>query len=427
MGAVMAGTEVARQAASASRRQLAVLLTAKTISDIGYALDFICLSVFVWEHSRSTLETGLVSVALYSGAIVGGRLGHRYGDRWDRRRMMIGADLARAGMLALLAVLPTGVQNWWLYPAVVVIGTGRSVFEATLSAATPVLAGPRTPSVNSALAGLKGVAFMVGMGLAAVLVPVAGYRWVFGLDAASYTLSAVVLLALRLRMREPDGRAAAARDRSGAWPLLVAAGVAGLVVLRGLDAFGSASQHVGLPLLGTELRPTEPAVVSGAVWGSWAAGLLLASFVLRPLAKRLVERAPAPVYCVATMVMSLGFIGVFWLDGWWPRLLAAAGAGLGDALSEITYKQSLQQLPDGRRGRAFGLSQITVNAGFMSGLLVTSLVLQPDWVAQWVLLLHGVPLLVAGWMAVGAARTARTAARAVGTVGPAAGTVGPAS
>ncbi|MFH9350858.1 MFS transporter [Kitasatospora sp. NPDC017646] len=409
MGAVMAGTEVARQAASASRRQLAVLLTAKTISDVGYALDFICLSVFVWERGRSALDTGLVSVALYAGAIAGGRLGHRYGDRWDRRRMMIGADLVRAVVLALLALLPTGVQNWWLYPAVMVVGTGRSVFEATLSAATPVLAGPLTPSVNSALAGLKGVAFMVGMGLATVLVPLAGYRWVFGLDAASYALSATVLLALRLRMRmrEPDDRAAEARDRSGAWPLLVAAGLAGLVVLRGLDAFGSSSQHVGLPLLGTELRPTEPAVVSGAVWGSWAAGLLLASFVLRPLAKRIVERAPAPVYCVATMVMSLGFIGVFWLDGWWPRLLAAAGAGLGDALSEITYKQSLQQLPDARRGKAFGLSQIAVNAGFMSGLLVTSLVLQPAWVAQWVLLLHGVPLLVAGWMAVDAARTAR--------------------
>ncbi|MER7753802.1 MFS transporter [Kitasatospora sp. NPDC097643] len=413
MGAVVTGTEVAQPTASASRRQLAVLLTAKTISDVGYALDFICLSVFVWEHSRSALATGLVSVALYAGAIAGGRLGHRYGDHWDRRRVMIGADLVRALMLVALAALPTGVQNWWLYAAVMLVGAGRSVFEATLSAATPVLAGSRTAAVNSALAGLKGIAFMVGMGLATVLVPLAGYRWVFGLDAASYALSALVLLALRLRMREPGDRAAGPRDRSGAWPLLVAGGLAGLVVLRGLDAFGSSSQHVGLPLLGTELRPDEPTVVSGAVWGSWAAGLLLASFVLRPLAKRIVDRAPAPVYCVATVVMSLGFIGVFWLDGWWPRLLAAGAAGVGDALSEITYKQSLQQLPDERRGKAFGLSQIVVNAGFMSGLLVTSLVLRPDWVAPWVLLLHGVPLLVAGGMAV----TATRAARAVGQAG----------
>jgi MFS family permease len=349
-------------------------------------------------------------VALYAGAIGGGRLGHRYGDRWYRRRVMIGADLVRAAMLALLAVLPAAVQRWWLYPAVLLVGAGRSVFEATMSAATPVLAGAaRTQAVNSALAGLKGVAFMVGMGLAAVLAPTVGYRGVFGLDAGSYVLSALVLLVLRLRMREPGEQASASRDRAAAWPLLVGAGLASLVVLRVLDAFGSSSQHVGLPMLGSLLRSADPAVVSGAVWGSWAAGLLLGSFVLRPLARRLVERAPALVYCLATMVMSLGFIGVFWMGGWWPRLLAAGVAGLGDALSEITYKQSLQRLPDERRGRAFGLSQVLVNAGFMVGLVVTSLVLQPNRLAPWVLLLHGVPLLVAGWMAVGAARSVRTA------------------
>ncbi|MER5866524.1 MFS transporter [Kitasatospora sp. NPDC002040] len=386
--------------ASASRRGLGVLLAAKTISDVGYALDFICLSVFVWERSHSALATGLLSAALYAGAIAGGRLGHRYGDRWDRRQVMIAADLVRMLMLALLALLPDSAQNWWLYAAVALIGTGRSVFEATLSAATPVLAGERTQAVNSILAGLKGVAFMVGMGLATVLVPLIGYRGVFALDAGTYALSALVLTALRLRMREPGAAGGARRDRTGAWPMLVGAGLAVLVVLRGLDAFGSSSQHVGLPILGSELRPDSPTFVSGAVWGCWAAGLLLAGFVLRPLAKRVVERNPLLVFCLATMVMSAGFIGIFWLSGWWPRLLCAVVAGLGDALSEITFKQAMQRLPDDRRGRAFGLGQIVVNSGFMAGLLVTGLVLQPSWVPEWVLLLHGVPLLVAAWAAV---------------------------
>jgi MFS family permease len=147
--------------ASASRRDLTIFLTAKTISDIGYALDFICLSVFVWARTNSTLATGLVSVALYAGAITGGRLGHRWGDRWDRRRVMISADLIRMIMLVLLASLPGQAQTWWLYFAVFLLGSGRSVFEATLSAATPVLAGERTQFINSVLAGLKGVAFMV--------------------------------------------------------------------------------------------------------------------------------------------------------------------------------------------------------------------------------------------------------------------------
>ncbi len=40
----------------AASRDLAVFLTAKTISDIGFALDFICLSVFIWVRTGSTLS-----------------------------------------------------------------------------------------------------------------------------------------------------------------------------------------------------------------------------------------------------------------------------------------------------------------------------------------------------------------------------------
>lgn len=395
----MRRTDQPGRVATATSRDLTIFLTAKTVSDIGYALDFICLSVFVWARTNSTLATGMVSVALYAGAITGGRLGHRYGDRWDRRRVMISADLIRMIMLVLLASLPDRAQTWWLYPAVFLIGSGRSVFEATLSAATPVLAGERTQFINSVLAGLKGVAFMVGMGLATIAVPLVGFRGVFVLDASSYALSALVMTALRLRMREASARGGATGEEVRAWPMLLAAGLAGLVVLRGLDAFGSSSQHVGLPILGGQLRPDSPTLVSGLVWGSWAAGLLLASFVLRPLATKIINRSPGVVYCLATMVMSLGFIGVFWVGGWVPRLASAVIAGLGDALSEITFKQAMQRLPDSRRGRAFGLSQIAVNGGFMLGLVATSLIMQPAFLPQWVLLLHGVPFVVAGWMA----------------------------
>lgn len=387
------------------RRGLVIFLGAKGISDIGYAVDFVCLSIFVWERTRSALATGLVSVALYGGAIVGGRLGHRYGGVWNRRSVMIAADLLRMAVLLVLVVLPDGLRGGWLYVAVFLIGTGRSVFEATLSAATPVLAGERTQLMNSVLAGLKGIAFMVGMALSTIAVPLVGFRGVFALDAASYALSALVLLALRLPMREAP--AAATRPtghRAAAWPMIVGAGLAPLLVVRGLDAFGSSSQHVGLPILGSELRPDSPTLVAGAVWSTWAAGLLVGSFVLRPLATRIIHRAPGVVFCVATMVMSVGFIGIFWLDGWWPRLAAAAVAGLGDAVSEITYKQALQRLPDEDRGQAFGLSQIVVSGGFMSGLAVTSVVLAPDRVPEWVLLLHGLPLLVAAWSAVALSR-----------------------
>lgn len=371
-----------------------MLLAAKAVSDIGYALDFVCLSVFVWERTHSALATGLVSVLLYAGAIVGGRLGHAFGDRWNRRTAMITADVVRLVVLALLAVLPDDLQQWWLYIAVFAVGIGRSVFEGTLSAATPVLAGDRAQLVNSVLAGLKGVAFLLGMGLSALVVPLVGFRGVFALDAASYALSAAVLLALRVRLRETDSHPSTAA-RVPAWPVVVAAGLVPLFALRALDAFGSSSQHVGMPILGGTLSAGGAERVAGLLWSGWAAGLLLGSLVLRPLATRLIARAPGLVFCLATMVMSVGFIGLFWADDWWLRIVAGLAAGIGDAFSEIAFKQAVQRLPDSGRGSVFGLSQVVVNTGFMAGLVVTSAVLVPSWVAEWVLLLHGVPLVMA--------------------------------
>jgi MFS family permease len=393
-------------------RSVSGLLVAKALSDVGFALDFVCLSIFVWLRTQSVLATGLVSLALYVGGVLGGRLGHRHGARWDRRRAMVGADCVRMAALLGLAVVPDGAQVWVLFPAVCAVGAGRAVFEATLAAATPVLAPGRVQLLNSVLSGLKGVSMVAGMGLAAVAVPVVGFRGVFVLDALSYGVSAVAVLMLPLRLREPSapGHPQPGQHRMVGWPAMVGAGVVLLVAVRGLDALGSASHHVALPILGDLRDPANPAGVTGVVWMTWAAGTVLGSLVLRPVLRAVIDRAPGLVFCAATAGMSVGFIGIFWLPGWPWMLTAAIVAGLGDALSEITFKQSLQQLPDQRRGVVFGLSQVVINSGFVVGLAVTSVALTPAGAGGWVLLLHGIPCIVAVAVGLWLLRAARSPA-----------------
>jgi MFS family permease len=396
-------------------RGVVALLATKAISDVGTAIDFICLVLFVWLRTESALATAAVGLVTYFGSLLGGRLSHRYGDRWDRTRAMVAADLARAAALLPLAVLPDRAQLWWMYPAVLVVGVGRSVFGSALGAATPVFSGDRTQLVNSIVSALAGVSRVVGLGLAAVAVGVIGFRAVFALDAATYVLSALVLLVLRLPMRDtaqvlPDpasvtgGRVARrqARKRArAAWPVLVGLGVAAPLLVRAMDAFGSSSQHVGLPILGSQLDPADPASVTGVLWMMWAAGMVGCSLGLRPLLRGPIDRSPGMVFYVGTVVMSAGFVGIFWLDSWPGRLAAAALAGVGDALSEVAYKQLMQRVPDERRVSAFGLSQVVISAGFLGGLLASGLVVTPDLVPTWVLVLHVVPTAAALYAMVG--------------------------
>ncbi|MGE5827320.1 MAG: hypothetical protein ACM30G_03025 [Micromonosporaceae bacterium] len=415
-------------------RSVGVLLAAKAISDVGFALDFVCLGVFVWVRSRSAVATAAVGLCLYAGGVIGGRLGQRYGAVWDRRRAMVLADLARMAALVVLAAAPGTAQLACLFPTVLVIGAGRAVFEATLAAATPVLAGAqRSQVVNSVFSAVKGLALVLGMGLAIVAVPAVGYRGVFLLDAASYALSAAVLLSVRLKFRQSSAAtgvtAEAATPPAGrvvGWAALAGGGLAALVVVRGMDAFGSASHHVGLPLLGGLRVPANPAQFVGAVWMAWAAGLMLGSLGVRPLLARVIARGPVPVFGLATAVMSAGFIGIFWL-GAWPLLLASAlVAGVGDALSEVTFKQSLQSLPDDLRGGAFGTAQIVLNVGFTVGVLIVGAAATPSRAGGIVTLMHGVALLAAvalavrfwAWVAPGRP-VATVVANGVGTPAPA--------
>ncbi len=387
------------------KRGVVSLLATKAVSDVGTALDFICLALFVWLRTESTLATASVGLVTYGGSLLGGRLSHRYGDRWERTRAMVAADLTRAAVLFPLALLPDAAQLWWMYPAVLVVGIGRSVFGSTLSAATPVLAGERTQLVNSFVSAMAGISRMVGMGLSAVAVGLVGFRGVFAVDAATYVLSALVLLVLRLPMRDapvveerpPDRRAEqhGRADARAAWPVLVALGVATPLMVRGLDAFGSSSQHVGLPILGSQLDPADPASVTGVLWMMWAVGMVACSLALRPLLRTALDQSPGAVFYVGTVLMSAGFVGIFWLQTWPGRLGAAALAGIGDALSEVAFKQLMQRVPDERRGSAFGLSQVIISAGFLGGLLASGVVVTPALVPAWVLALHGLPTLAA--------------------------------
>lgn len=422
------------------RRAVDSFLAAKAISDLGFALDYIAINTFVWVRTGSPLATGAVVATLYAGGMLGGKLSHRLGDRWDRRRAMAGADLGRMAMLLALAALPPRWEVAWLFPAVFAVGVGRAVFESTLGASLPALAGDRLQSLNGLVSGLKGVALVVGMTLAAFATRALGFRSMFTIDAVTYGLSAWALLALPLRFREgaagPDGSDAGARaggsadgarangDGARAAVRLRAASVAvpllgTLLVVRALDAFGSGAQHVGLPILGSMLDPSDPARALGLIWGTWAAGTIAGSFLLRPVLSSVLARAHATstAFLAATICMSAGFVGVFWLSSWPARLAAAAVAGLGDSISEIAFRLSLQRAPDEVRGGLFGLAELVVYSGFIVGMLAVGAAVTPGTIRLWVVALHGVPVLAAALAIVVAVRLGRRPASAPGRVG----------
>ena len=184
----------------------------------------------------------------------------RWADRWDQQRSMVGADLARAGiLLAIVAVwLATGGPNAaQLIVAIVALAFGQAVFQPAMQSVLPALVADARllPAANGLLDATDRSARLLGPGLVALLAGVVPTVHFLTIDAISFVASAMaILLIIRLR---PGRRSVHPPQREAIRQSIV----------RGCRAMRS---H---PLLGYVLATTG--LLTGAWYGVYFLGLPL--------------------------------------------------------------------------------------------------------------------------------------------------------
>jgi MFS family permease len=81
-----------------------VFWLAQALSVAGDRLALIALTVLVFDRTHSPLLTATAYAAGFLPWVVGGVLFGTVADRWPRREVMVGCDLARAALVAVMAV-----------------------------------------------------------------------------------------------------------------------------------------------------------------------------------------------------------------------------------------------------------------------------------------------------------------------------------
>jgi MFS family permease len=153
----------------------------------------------VWGALVLAADT-LVFAALspYAGAIV---------DRVDRRRLMIVCDLVSAALIALLLLVRSEETAWIALVAIGGVAAAKAFYTPASSAAIPNLVPAEDLLAANALAGAAwGTMLAVGAGLGGLVAELVGTSWCFGIDAASFVLSAGLTAAARTRFGEPRER-----------------------------------------------------------------------------------------------------------------------------------------------------------------------------------------------------------------------------
>ena len=185
------------------------LFLGQSASVIGDRVVVVAIALFVTQRTGSATDLGVIlaaqSVPLVALLLFGGV----WADRLPRHRIMVVTDLIRAGLHALLAALIfTGaVEIWQLVVIEAAFGAAQAFFQPAYTGLLPqTVPESMIQDARALTESTANLAFMVGPAIATVLVLGVGAGEAFAFDAATFVLSAALLLRIRPgrgRMRRP--------------------------------------------------------------------------------------------------------------------------------------------------------------------------------------------------------------------------------
>lgn len=175
-------------------RSFTLLWIGQLFSAMGSALTALAASILVYRVTGSALSVGLMLIATSGPAVAIGLIAGVFVDRYDRKRIMLTADLLRAVLIFLIPFLiPLNIN--WLYVIVVLTSAITQFFDSAHASVLPEVTSDRELSAANALMTVSSVGSMT-FGFAAAGLIATGYDidWAFYLNSLTFFLSGVLTL-----------------------------------------------------------------------------------------------------------------------------------------------------------------------------------------------------------------------------------------
>lgn len=357
-------------------RPFRLLITSLAVSSCGDWLYNVALLALVYERTGSATWVSLTTAARVAPVVVLGPLGGVLADRYDRRRLMIGADLIRAALMVLLGIVAAAGLPILLAPALAGAAAAAGVvYPSCVAACTARFVDDHElQRANAVRSAVGQVAIVVGPALGAVMMVVAGPSVSILLNAVTFIGSAVAVGAIRpVEKFAPPERAGEVQ-----MPSVLCDIKSGAQALRGAPA---AIRLVAADLLGSAVYGmlTVTLVLVGRKVGAGTGGygLLLGGFgVGGVLGAAVTARLDAPSRWRGTLAVALLMVGISLAGlGVVPTLagalaLAVLGGG-GMIVGEVLGETALpRMLDDEVLARAYGLVFPMSISGIAAGSLI---------------------------------------------------------
>ena len=355
---------------TAPRTAVRRLAIARVISVTGSAAAYTALMFEIYERTGSSvwLAAALIVTEGVTGLV--GPLASVLGDRFDRRTVMIVSDLAAAICFAGMALVASSPGP--LVAIAFLSALSEAPFWPASSAAIPNLVPEDQVSwANSLVAIGRNIGIMVGPAVGGILLAAVGARWVFAINAASFVVSAALVVSVRASFvgdRSDEG------EHRGVWagfrflfhePVLRRISVAWVVLVLGIgmalvgdvplvDVFDAGSAGFGLMI------------------GLWGAGSILGS-----LAGRWLTAATEMRWLILGTAFTACLGIAIALSPWFALVLVLNVAwGASEGVTGVAEQNLFQRRsPDSVRSRVLGAIEGLFHGGLTISFVAAAFVL----------------------------------------------------
>jgi MFS family permease len=348
------------------RRDLRLLFLATLASSIGTWLAFVALVVDVYDRTASAAWVSALLVVEFAPFVAVGLLAGALVDRLPRRRVLVAADLLRA---ALFAILPFASDSLQIVILALAAGVATSFFRPAVYAGLPnLVSDPELPRANGLLQSAENVTLALGPAIGGVLVAWAGPDPAYVFNAASFVVSALLIVRIRRSLEEgPAGSEGHWRDLKAGWALVARApALRAVVAAWSVVMLGSAGVSVAEIVLAKDVFDAGDAGY-GVMLSAMGVGLVLGGYLAGSWVDAWGVRG---LYALSIGLMAVGIGTVAASPGVWVAvpLLVVAGFGNGSALvcNAILIQRGV---PDRLRGRAFTLAMSVSYAALGLGMI----------------------------------------------------------
>lgn len=351
------------------RHTFRLMWTGQLVSTIGSSLTSLASSILVFRTTNSALSVGLMLIATAAPSLLFGLIAGVFVDRFDRRRIMITADILRALLVFLIPFLvPRGIA--WLYVLNILSAAVGQFFDPAYESVLPEAASEEELSAaNSMMAissfGSTAIGFAAS-GLIASRFPI---EYAFYLDALSFLVSAACIFMIRVRkvdVQETTSVGVVVRNLGVGINYLLKTSMLRsllLVSIPALFCFGLTNSLL-LPFATRALKATE--FEYGLQEGLTSLGFVVASLLLAGLFDRWREGQ-----WMAISLIGMGIAGILYsrMNIIWLAIAIQMVSGFMNAPSAVARRTIIQRnAPFEMRGRVTSAFFVSRDIFFLLGM-----------------------------------------------------------